>query len=52
MAASMTGMSEVEYRSMMVGGGRSPDGNRVIGEDGTAQAHRQPQGSGKAGWEH
>jgi protocatechuate 4,5-dioxygenase, alpha chain len=52
MAASMTGMSEEEYRAMMVGGGRSPDGNRAIGEDGTAQTHRQPQGSGKPGWEH
>ena len=52
MAASMTGMSEEEYRNMMVGGGRSPEGNRVIGEDGSAQAHRQPQGSGKAGWDH
>ena len=28
MAGSMTGMSEEEYRQMMVGGGRSPDGNR------------------------
>ena len=27
------------------------EGNRVIGEDGTAQPHRQPQGSGKSGWE-
>ena len=52
MAASMTGMSEEEYRTMMVGGGHLPDGNRVIGEDGTAQAHRQPQGSGKPGWDH
>ena len=52
MAASMTGMSEEEYRTMMLTGGRSPDGNRVIGEDGTAQAHRQPQGSGKPGWDH
>jgi protocatechuate 4,5-dioxygenase alpha chain len=51
MAASMTGMSEEEYRTMMLGGGRSPDGNRVVGEDGSAQAHRQPQGSGKAGWD-
>ena len=52
MAASMTGMSETEYREMMGGGGRSIDGNRVIGEDGDAQAHRQPQGSGRrAGWE-
>jgi protocatechuate 4,5-dioxygenase alpha chain len=44
MAASMTGMSEPEYREMMVKGGRSIEGNRVIGEDGDAQAHRQPQG--------
>ncbi len=51
-AASMTGMTEDEYKAMMLGGGRSADGNRFIGEDGTAQAHRQPQGSGKPGWEH
>ena len=44
MAGSMTGMTEDEYRAMMVGGGRSVQGNRYIGEDGTAQAHRQPQG--------
>ena len=50
MAGSMTGMTEDEYRTMMVGGGRSVEGNRFIGEDGTAQAHRQPQGAaGKAG---
>jgi len=47
MAGSMTGMSEEEYRNMMIGGGRSVEGNRVVGEDGTAQSHRQPQG--KAG---
>jgi len=29
---------------MMVSGGRSIEGNRRIGEDGDAQAHRQPQG--------
>jgi protocatechuate 4,5-dioxygenase alpha chain len=51
MAASMTGMSEEEYKSMMLGGGRSPEGNRVLGEDGSAQAHHQPQGSGKPGWD-
>ena len=51
MAGSMTGMSEVEYREMMISGGRPIDGNRVIGEDGSAQAHRQPQGSGKPGWD-
>ena len=32
MAGSMTGMSEEEYRNMMIAGGRSPEGNRVIGE--------------------
>ena len=46
MAGSMTGMTEIEYRDMMIGGGRSVEGNRVIGENGNAQAHRQPQGSG------
>jgi protocatechuate 4,5-dioxygenase, alpha chain len=45
MAGSMTGMTEEEYRSMMIGGGRSVEGNRFIGEDGTAQTHHQPQGS-------
>ena len=44
MAGSMTGMSEEEYRDMMIKGGRSVEGNRRIGEDGDAQAHRQPQG--------
>ena len=47
MAGSMTGMSEEEYRDMMVSGGRSADGNRYVGEDGNAQAQHQPQG--KAG---
>jgi protocatechuate 4,5-dioxygenase alpha chain len=44
MAGSMTGMSEQEYRDMMLNGGRSPEGNRYLGEDGDAQPHRQPQG--------
>jgi protocatechuate 4,5-dioxygenase, alpha chain len=47
MAGSMTGMSEDEYRNMMIAGGRSPEGNRYVGEDGSAQAHRQPQGAGQ-----
>jgi protocatechuate 4,5-dioxygenase, alpha chain len=47
MAGSMTGMTEEEYRDMMIKGGRSPEGNRVIGEDGNAQKHRQPQGNSK-----
>jgi protocatechuate 4,5-dioxygenase alpha chain len=44
MAGSMTGMTEQEYREMMIKGGRSPEGNRRLGEDGDAQPHRQPQG--------
>ncbi len=32
MAGSMTGMSEEDYRAMMVAGGRSPDGNRYTSE--------------------
>ena len=32
MAGSMTGMSEEEYRNMMVKGGRSVEGNRYTGE--------------------
>jgi len=50
MAGSMTGMSEEEYRNMMVAGGRSVEGNRFVGENGDAQAHNQPQGAaGKKG---
>jgi protocatechuate 4,5-dioxygenase alpha chain len=49
MAGSMTGKTEEEYRDMMIAGGRSAQGNRVVGEGGDAQAHRQPQGSGKYG---
>ncbi len=33
MAGSMTGMSEDDYRAMMVAGGRSIDGNRYVGEE-------------------
>ncbi len=32
MAASMTGMTQDEYAQMMLKGGRSPDGNRYLGE--------------------
>ena len=45
MAGSMTGMTEEEYRDMMIKGGRSAEGNRRTGEDGNAQARHQPQGS-------
>ncbi len=31
-AATMTGMSQDEYAQMMLDGGRSPEGNRYIGE--------------------
>ncbi len=47
MAGSMTGMTEEEYRAMMLAGGRSAEGNRRLGEDGDAQPQHQPQG--KAG---
>ena len=46
MAGSMTGKSEIEYRDMMIAGGRSANGNRFAGEDGDAQPQHQPQGSG------
>ncbi len=32
MAASMTGMTQEEYAQMMLAGGRSIEGNRIIGE--------------------
>jgi protocatechuate 4,5-dioxygenase alpha chain len=41
MAGSMTGMSEDEYRAMMVSGGRSIDGNRYLHEQ--ADAHEGEQ---------
>src|ERR1700722_6869012 len=37
MAGGMTGMTEQEYRDMMIKGGRKIDGNRRIGEHGDAQ---------------
>jgi protocatechuate 4,5-dioxygenase alpha chain len=45
MAGSMTGMTEAEYRAMMLTGGRSVEGNRHLGEDGDAQPQHQPQGA-------
>ena len=45
MAGSMTGMTEEEYRNMMIHGGRSAEGNRHLGEDGDAQPQHQPQGA-------
>jgi protocatechuate 4,5-dioxygenase alpha chain len=32
MASSMTGMTEEQYRAMMLAGGRSIEGNRYVGE--------------------
>jgi len=46
MAGSMTGMTEQEYRDMMISGGRSVEGNRHLGEGGSAQPQHQPQGAG------
>src|ERR1700677_632302 len=44
MAGGMTGMTEQEYRDMMIKGGRKIDGNRRIGEDGEAQRPRKDVG--------
>jgi protocatechuate 4,5-dioxygenase, alpha chain len=41
MAGSMTGMTEEAYRAMMIGGGRTIEGNRRIGENGDAQRPRK-----------
>lgn len=37
-AALMTGMTQEAYAQMMLGGGRSPDGNRYTGEQANAEA--------------
>ena len=42
MAGSMTGMTEQDYRDMMIKGGRKIDGNRWVGEHGDAQRPRKP----------
>jgi protocatechuate 4,5-dioxygenase alpha chain len=47
MAATMTGMTQEEYADMMKQGGRSPEGNRYVGEDGDAQPQNQPQGKAR-----
>jgi protocatechuate 4,5-dioxygenase alpha chain len=44
MAASMTGMTEDEYREMMIAGGRSPDGNRYAREWDAASRGDHPDG--------
>ena len=50
MAGSMTGMTEQKYRDMMIAGGRSVDGNRVVGEGGDAQGPASYSDAWKA-WE-
>ncbi len=50
MAGSMTGMTEAQYRDMMLRGGRSPEGNRVVGEHGDAQGAMAQSAAWKA-WE-
>ena len=40
MAGSMTGLTEEQYRDMMINGGRSIEGNRHLGENGDAQPAR------------
>ena len=50
MAGSMTGMTEQQYRDMMIAGGRSPQGNRVVGEGGNAQGPASQSEAWKA-WE-
>ena len=49
MAGSMTGMTEHQYRDMMVGGGRSAEGNRTVGEGGNAQGPAAQSEAWKAG---
>ncbi len=41
LASNMASMEENDYRNMMVNGGRSPEGNRYLGEDGDAQPQNQ-----------
>ena len=48
MAGSMTGMSEAQYRDMMLRGGRSAEGNRVVGETGDAQGAMSQSAAWKA----
>ena len=50
MAGSMTGMTEAQYRDMMLHGGRSAEGNRVVGERGDAQGEMAQSAAWKA-WE-
>jgi protocatechuate 4,5-dioxygenase, alpha chain len=40
LASKMTGVSEDEYKAMMVAGGRSPDGNRSLSERHEGGRHR------------
>ena len=42
MAGSMTGLSEEQYRDMMLHGGRSVEGNRYVGEAAAAKPRENP----------
>ena len=52
MAGSMTGMTEQEYRDMMVRGGRSIEGNRRVGEDGDGELYVLTNQTGALGSLH
>jgi protocatechuate 4,5-dioxygenase alpha chain len=44
LASKMTGMTEEDYRAMMIAGGRSPEGNRSLAERDRGAAERKPGG--------
>ena len=48
-AARMTGVSQPEYRQMMLAGGRSPDGNRYLSEQPAAGATAATDARARAG---
>jgi protocatechuate 4,5-dioxygenase alpha chain len=43
-AATMTGMTQEAYATMMLSGGRSPDGNRRVGEARTSEGSDKEEG--------
>ena len=45
-AASMTGMTQEEYATMMLKGGRSPEGNRRVGEPRSGERPDRMSGPG------
>ncbi len=52
MAGSMTGMSEAEYRAMMLAGGRSIEGNRIADHVREAASRAAPAGADRAPGHH